>query len=201
MTSLTSCQMTVSMLIGFREPRTLSEKEHIRFLRKLHADPIQAYLIDTAYYHFLNVQDTLQFRTEKKNHYQPIQTLYYGHGSQPESWIINCYTQGFPNLKWNKDGKFNSFPPNAPTPLDTLVSFEKLMAHARPLFEADSKTVLKTGPDQPYTVVVYWNRMMFRQCKRLNRYVQDNLMKTGKPYRLLYINNDGLFAESQLTSK
>lgn len=200
MTGMTSCQMTFSMLIGFREPRVLSEKEHLRFLRKLDANPGQAYLIDSAYYDFLNIDDTLNFRAEKKNHYQPIQTLYYGHGNQPESWIINCYTQGFPNLKWDGDGKFNSFPPKAPTPLDTLVSFDNLMANAKP-FNPGSVITPRTGSDQPYTVVMYWNRMMFRQCKRLNKHVQDNLKKTGKPYRLLYINNDGLFAESQMTRK
>jgi hypothetical protein len=197
---MSSCQKTVSLLVGFRQPRVLSEREHIRFLEKLNADPSCAYTIDSSYFSMLGMEDTVNFLAEKKNHYQPIQALYYGHGQQPESWFINCYTQGFPNLKWNADGQFNSFPPQAPTPLDSLVSFEDLMAHAKP-FENRSSNALLAGSDQPYTVVVFWNRMMFRQCKRLNRLVQDNLKKTGRPYRLLYINNDRLFAESQMTRK
>lgn len=198
--SITSCQKTVSLLVGFRQPHVLTDKEQIRFLKKLNADPSSAYFIDSTYFRMLNMEDTVNFIAEKKNHYQPIQVIYYGHGLQPESWIINCYTQGFPNLKWNADGKFGSFPPKAPTPLDTLVSFDRLFQYAKPLKSA-SRVAYKTGADQPYTVVIYWNRMMFRQCKRLNLLVQSNLRETGKPYRLLYVNNDALFSDKEITGK
>ena len=198
--AFSSCQKTVSILVGFRQPHVLTEKEHVRFLKKMNADPISAYSIDSTYFKMLNMEDTVNFIAEKKNHYQPIQAIYYGHGLQPESWIINCYTQGFPNLKWNGDGKFGSFPPKAPTPLDTLVSFDRLFEHAKPL-KSGSRVAFKTGPDQPYTVVLCWNRMMFRQCKRLNKLVQSNLKETGKPYRLLYINNDALFSDKEITGK
>jgi len=182
-------------LVGFRSCKVLSEKKHKRFLRKLGASYNHAFLIDTNYLNYLHLEDTVYMRLQKKNHAQPIQALYFGHQPYPEAWFINCYAPGFPNLNWNVDNAFSTFPPKSPAPVDSLLSFDQLFGVAKPLA---GNALPKYNAEQPYTVAIIWNRFMFKQSKRLNRQVIQNLKNSGVPYRLLYINNDNIFATSEM---
>lgn len=190
-----SCSFIAKELIGIRSFQSLSEKKHKRLLRKMDASYENAFLIDTTYINFLNVEDTSYKRIEKKNHYQPIQAIYFGHQAYPQSWFINCYAPGFPNLNWNVDNAFSTFPPKSPAPVDSLLSFDQLFGLAKPLV---GNTPPKYSAEQPYTVAIIWNRFMFKQSKRLNKLVIQNLQNSDVPYRILYINNDNIFADSEI---
>ncbi|MBL7922936.1 MAG: hypothetical protein JNL88_01925 [Bacteroidia bacterium] len=187
--SIFSCTFIAKEMMGVRSIKTLDDKKHRRFLRKLGAPPGNAYSIDTTYLEFIGMRDT-QRTDEKKNHYQPIQALYFGQQEFPGAWFINCYAGGFPNLQWNRGRFFDTFPPTSAAPVDSLVSFTRLFGHAKPLLKGPLPSV---GAGQPYTVVLYWNRFMFRQSRRLHDLVRENLEKSAAPYRILYINNDHLF--------
>ena len=189
---LSSCNAVLQGMLGYHQPKRLSEKQHTRLLKRLSAEQDQSYVLDTGYYYLLNIFDTTEKRLQKKNHYQPIQALYFGHGQYPEAWFINCYAPGFPNLDWAGDGHFSTFPPRTAAPIDSLLSFDALMREAT-AFTATSQQP-QVAPDQAYTVVVFWNRMMFRQCRRLNNVVRNHLGQSGVPHRILYINNDNLYA-------
>ena len=66
-----SCEFYMKTWLGIKNPKIMDEKLHTQYLKKLKAPADQAYLIDTNYIHFLEVNDTLHFREQKKNHYQP----------------------------------------------------------------------------------------------------------------------------------
>lgn len=189
---MSSCNALMQGMLGYHQPKRLSEKQHARLLKRLPAEQDQSYSLDTGYYYLLNIFDTTEKRLQKKNHYQPIQALYFGHGQYPEAWFINCYAPGFPNLDWAGNGQFSTFPPQSAAPLDSLLSFDALMREANPFNTTDKQP--KVAPEEAYTVVLFWNRMMFRQCRRLNRVVKDHLKQSGVPHRILYINNDNLYA-------
>lgn len=196
--SQSSCITLIKLKMGIRDPKVMDEKLHGRYLRKLKAPTNQAYLIDTNYVNFLEIKDTLLFRKEKKNHYQVIQALYYGHNQFQEAWFINCYAPGYPKLNWNIDNNFATFPPKTAAPLDTLLSFDRLINHAE-AFKNHEKE--KVGKNEPYTVVFIWNRFMIRETKRLHKLVKENLQKCNEPYRIIYINNDNIFAQSEMELK
>lgn len=190
-----SCSFMMKKMMGIKNPRIMDEKLHTRYLKKMHAPVDQAYLLDTNYLYFLEIKDTLNFREQKKNHYQPIQAIYYGHGQFQEAWFINCYAPGFPKLNWNFENKFATFPPKTAAPLDSLVSFNRLIAHAAS-FKNNKKH--KVGENEPYTVVFIWNRIFKKESKRLHRIVLENLKMCPEPYRIIYINNDNIYAQPEL---
>ena len=190
-----SCSFIMKTRMGVKKPKVMDEKLHTRYLKKLGAPMNQAYIIDTNYLYFLEFADTLHFRKQKKNHYQPIQALYYGHSQFQEAWFINCFAPGFPHLNWNNENKFGSFPPTTAAPLDSLVSFDRLIAHAQPFKNSIRHTV---GKNEPYTVVFFWNRFMKKESKRLHKILLENLKNCPEPYRIIYINNDNIFAHGEI---
>ncbi len=198
MLSQSSCFTIIKLKMGIRDPKVMDEKLHTRYLRKLKAPADLAYLIDTNYVHFLEIKDTLHFRKEKKNHYQSIQAIYYGHNQFQEAWFINCYAYGYPKLNWNINNNFATFPPKTAAPLDSILSFDRLINHAQTFKNHDKQQV---GKNEPYTVVFIWNRFMFRETKRLHKLLKENLEKCNKPYRIIYINNDNIFAQTDMTFK
>ncbi|MBL0097142.1 MAG: hypothetical protein IPP46_12165 [Bacteroidetes bacterium] len=77
-----SCSFIAKELVGFRSYQVLSEKKHKRLLRKMGASYEHAFLIDTNYINYLNLEDTV-YKNSKENHAQPIQALYFGHQPYP----------------------------------------------------------------------------------------------------------------------
>ncbi len=193
-----SCTFVMKKMMGMKNPKIMDEKLHARYLKKLKAPAEQAYVVDTNYLYLIEFTDTLHFRSEKKNHYQAIQALYFGHEQFQESWFINCYAPGFPHLNWNVENKFATFPPKTAAPLDTLLSFDRLINHAQS-FKNHEKH--KVGENEPYTVVFIWNRFMKKESKRLHKILLENLKMCSEPYRIIYINNDNIFAQSEKTEK
>jgi len=187
-----ACSPIVEKLIGMRSMREIRPEEYRRLLRRLDANPADAYLIDTNYINTLWADIGKRDTGAVNRHCQPIQALYYGHGQYPEAWFINCYAPGFPNLDWNRGGLFDTFPPRTAVRPDSLLSFDKLKGlMLMPGNQMASPPA--TGEGQPYTVVFYWNRFLYRQCRRLHRHLKENLSLHPGPVRIIYLNNDRVF--------
>lgn len=189
---LSSCSFVMEKMMGVRSARPLTEKEHQRFLKKLGAASDLTYSADSSYLFALKklYPDSAQHR-QMKNHYQPIQVLYFGHSSLPSFSMINCYAGGFPKLNWNEGGRFDTFPPLIGSPVDTIFTLETLLKNIKPY---NGTKVLKSGQEEPYTAVFYWCRWNFRESKRLHRLVKENLNKSHLPWRILYVNTDQYIA-------
>lgn len=129
------------------------------------------------------------------DHLQPLQAIYYSVKNSfqyPDSWQVNCYTGGFPNLKWNREGRMEQFPPSQQAPLDSLLSLKKRMEFLRPV----TGVVPFNSISYDHIVVVYWNRFMGRQSANLIRTVQQNAALAGdKRIKIIYVNNDNLFSQ------
>ena len=133
--------------------------------------------------------------TALKDHLQPLQAIYYSVKNSfqfPDSWQINCYAGGFPDLKWNREGRMEQFPPALQAPLDSLLSLKKRMEFLRPVTGAMPFNSISFD----YIVLVYWNRFMGRQSKNLIKAVQQNVTLAGdKRVKIIYVNNDNLFSQ------
>lgn len=186
---LTSC----SSIIGTNKLKQVDEKTILHYAKKYNINSTENYELDTAYFTFLKSFDTKLFKQQIKNHYPPLHALYYNKTGQLQSFQINCYAGGFPNLKWNKNGIIKTFPPKQQAPLDTIISLKTQLKFLKPL----SNTEKSTTNDYYYIVIIYWSKFMGRQSKRLIGFVQDNVkLATDKRVKIIYVNTDNFFADN-----
>ncbi|WP_343632549.1 hypothetical protein [Fluviicola sp.] len=191
--ALTSCKQVFLGLYGMRMPKEINEKRILKAGRKYHIPVEDSYVLHSAYSAYLFSLDTSKFKLQIKNHYQPLQAVYYNSNGIPESFQINCYAGGFPNLKWNRNDIFETFPPKQQAPVDSLLTLSKHLEFLRPLSGTAEKNPGKTD----YFAIVHWNRFMGRQTKRLIRCVQKNARRTtGQQLKIIYANNDNLFLKA-----
>ena len=188
--TLTSCKQVFLGLYGMRMPKKMDEKSILKAGRKYHIPVEDSYQLDSTYRAYLFSQDTSKFKHQIKNHYQPLQALYYNKNGMLESFQINCYAGGFPNLKWNRNEIFEAFPPKKQAPVDSLLLLNTHLQFLQPL----SKTIGTNPGKTDYLVIVHWNRFMGRQTRRLIRCVQKNAkLTTDEQLKIVYVNNDNLF--------
>ena len=147
-----------------------------------------SYKITMGYLGLINSFDST-FNIEKRNHLQPLQALYFDNNGDLISYHVNCYAGGFPNLKWNRNNNFDTFPPKTVVTNDTILSFNKLSGS---IISIDNKKY-KSQTKYDYNIVVFWSIRMGRQSKRLIKYVQENAELTNKRVNIIYANVDDIY--------
>ena len=158
---LTSCTSIFTGIYGMKKMKNVDENTIARFAKKYNIPASDNYEIDTAYFSCLFSLDTTQFKQEIKNHYQPLQALYYDNSGELKSFQVNCYAGGFPNLKWDRNEIMTTFPPKQQAPIDSIVPLETHLKYLKPLSQTE-----KIRPvNYDYIVIVHWNRFMGRQSK------------------------------------
>ncbi len=188
---LTSCTSIFTGLYGMKKTKTVDEKTIVRFTKRYNIPTSDSYELDTTYFSYLFSLDTTKFKSQIKNHYQPLQALYYDNSGHLKSFQVNCYAGGFPNLKWGRNEIMTTFPPKQQAPIDSIVPLETQLKYLNPLSQTSKISI----DNYDYIVIVYWNRFMGRQSKRLIRFVQDNSkLETEKKVKIIYANTDNIFA-------
>jgi hypothetical protein len=196
---LQSCSPLLLKTYGLKTIKPLTSEEIIRQGKKYKIPVSEAYELDSTYYTFIKSLDTNRFNQVIKDHFQPLQAIYYDKIGQMCSFHINCYCGGFPNLKWNRNGNFDVFLPKQQAPIDSIFTLEKQLSFIQPLAHQDSLNITPFD----YVVVVHWNRYMGRQSKRLIEIVQNNARLTNRErVKIIYVNSDNAFLyEYALQSK
>tara|TARA_R110000868_G_scaffold327851_6_gene588743 strand:+ start:521 stop:1165 length:645 start_codon:yes stop_codon:yes gene_type:complete len=195
---LSSCSTIFSGIYGIKKIKTVDENTILRYSKKYNIPLADSYELDTAYNAFLNSLDTTKYKTQINNHNQPLQALYYGKTRKLLSFQVNCYAGGFPNLNWDRNEIMSSFPPKHQSTLDSIVPFETQLKYMKPL----SKTEGFIESSYDYVIIVYWNRFMGRQSKRLIQLVQNNSeLVTDKKVKIIYANTDNIFAINEVQLK
>jgi hypothetical protein len=171
-----------------KKPNLLTD-EQIKKVANVHGIPFQQlYRIDTNYWSYLQKVDSTK-EQQIKNHSQPLQAMYFDANGQLFRYYVNCYAGGFPNLKWNRFGGLNQFPPLPQAPVDSLLTLNQLVAFARPIEQVQDFNHSDT------TIVVFWNRMMGRQSKRFIKLINRNAQLSKTTIQLLFVNTDELFLD------
>ena len=195
-------------IYGIRKPKEISEKKIIKYSKRLDIPRDEIYELDTTYFSFLSsfqlmtidslMTDSLtriEIKHQVKNHYQPLQALYFNKSGKLESFQINCYAGGFPNLNWDRDSILTTFPPKLQAPIDTLVSDSILISFLQPISNSQE---IRLGV-YDYVVYVFWSKFMGRQNKRFINFIQENSKLTKeKNVRVIYINLDNAFTISDI---
>ena len=103
---------------------------------------------------------------------------------------MNCYAGGFPNLNWNRYEIMKTFPPKQQVPIDSLISLKTQMKFLKPLSQSSNLSI----DNFDYVVLVFWNRFMGIQSKRLIHFVQANSkLDKEKKVKIVYVNTDNIF--------
>jgi hypothetical protein len=188
--SILGCSKVMMNAYGIRTPRSLDKNSIIKYANEAKLPLIDCYEIDSTYAKFLSSFDTARFKAQMKNHFQPLQALYYDRSGQLVSFQINCYAGGFPNFAWDRDSIMSTFPPRHQAPLDSFLSLEMQLKYLHPL----SNTARNSVKDYDYIIFVYWNHFMSRQSKRLINFVQTNAkLAPHNKVAIVYVNNDNLY--------
>ena len=189
--SIESCTSTVNKIYGLKVIKEVDDEMILEAAKVFKIPEEDIFELDTSYISYLFSFDTLLYKNQIKNHYQPLQALYFDKSGHLKSFQINCYAGGSINLKWDRDSILNIFPPKQQAPLDSLLNLEMQMKYLRPL----GKTVTFDFNKYDFIVIIYWNIFMNRQSKRLINFIQENCKLASEfKLKLIYANNDNIFA-------
>lgn len=176
---------------GVNEAKSLTESQIIKFSRHLKIPSSDNFELDTSYVDFLYSLDSTRFAEQIKNHYQPLQALYFDKSGQLAKFYINCYAGGFPVLKWNCGGNLKSFPPSDQAPVDCLLT---LSTQIKFLKNIDNATI-DNLQNFDYVIFIYWNHFMQRHSRHLVHSIQKNCaLATSYSIKIIFVNNDNVFA-------
>lgn len=190
---LTGCMSIVQSVIGIKDARKLTDEEIVKASRKFNIDQNTNYRLDTSYFSYIISLDTALYKTQKKNHIQPLQALYFDSQGKLIKYYLNCYAGGFPNLKWNRNGNLETFLPKDQAPTDTLLDLKKQLRFLKPV-GVSPKEISTQNYD--YLVFVYWNKCTKRHSRSLINNINKNISKaTNAKVKLIYVNYDNVFYE------
>jgi hypothetical protein len=193
--SLQSCSPIFNGIYGFKKLKTLTEDEIITTAIKFNIPLENCLVLDTNYKSLLKSFDTLTQAETVKNHYQPLQMLYFNKDKELISFHANCFAGGFPNLKWNRTNSFSTFPPQTVAPLDTLFSYSMILKYTQNLKPSGQN--FREPMVNEYIALVFWNRFLGRQSKKMISLLQQNAaLAKEKNLKIIYINNDNFFVQN-----
>jgi hypothetical protein len=148
------------------------------------------YQLDSSYLNYITWVDSTKSEAVAKNHYQPLQALYYNQGGELISFHINCYAGGMMFIDWNRDDIMEVYPPKQQAPLDTLFCRDTVLAMLQPLSTTNEFEAYRNEE----VVVVFWTKFMTRQSRRLIRFVQNNAaLAEDREVKIIYVNMDNFF--------
>jgi hypothetical protein len=188
---LTGCSVVLSSFYGMKACKPRNTECIKKYAHKYKIPEQSLFLLDTSYLSFID-SVRLKEPLHAKNHFQPLQALYFDASGRMISLHNNCNAGGFPNLKWNRDKILESFVPSSQTELDSLMNFQDQLDFLRTI---NGGTIILSDYDTAsYNVVVYWNVFMGRQSKRLIRFVKENCeLAEEDSVKLWFANDDDFF--------
>jgi len=189
-----SCSNSLLGLYGIKEVEAISEEKIKHYSKKYNIPLKNSYEMDTSYLYYLFSLDPKKYKKQQQNHIQALQALYYHGDGTLQSFHINSYAHGFPNLDWNQNGIFAEFPPKKQAPLDTLLPLLTHLKYFNKLPESDEINL----DSYDFVVVVYWSRFMARQSKRFIKIIQKNCdLAQDQRILIIYANTDNMFSKGK----
>lgn len=171
----------------------LSQADLEKFRKEFNLPKEKTFRLDTSYISYLFSFDTTKYADQVKNHYQPLQALYYNKSGQLVSFHINCYASNVPDnedLNWNQENAFASFIPKTVAPVDSILPLSRHLSFIRTF---NHKPIDTTGFSSfDYIIIIHWSkRWRNKDSKNLIEIVSDNAgLATNKKLNIIYVNSD-----------
>ncbi|HEY6162118.1 MAG TPA: hypothetical protein VI112_12880 [Bacteroidia bacterium] len=189
MLALASC----SALLGIKKTKKLDWYAMQKYAKQYHIPDSVSYALDTARYRkFVNGISNPYL---KKDVQQPLQVKVFDANGKMMFWLVNCYIGGFPNLKWDRYGTFDVFPPDKKyfKSVDTTFTLEKdqqFYFYHSP--QRNLQPTINKGMD--LYIVVYWARFMDRHSRHLIRMINDYRQKfADRKIEVVYVNDNNWY--------
>ena len=195
---LSSCNSMMMSFYGIKNPQKVLDNEIVSFAEKKISTTENLSKIDSTFVEYINsfstivdtnaINDTNQCKSKnrvQKDLQQPIQAMYFDKNGKLISYFTNCYAGGFPNLKWNRDNNFKTFPPKSLANIHNEIVYNEIYSHL--------KAIKNNGNENEvdYIIIVFWNKFIQRQSLRLINLIQKNA--ADKNVKIIYVNNDNFF--------
>lgn len=188
-----SCTKVLYSTMGIKPLKNRDETSILKYANRYNIPKSDNWQLDTTFLSFLSGLDSIKYNTQKKNHYQLLQALYYEQNGTLRAFYITCYAGGFPNLKWNRSRGLNTFLPAQQAPVDSILPLARHLDFLNPL----RVTASVSTNEYDYLVLLYWSRFMGRQSKRFIKAVQKNVSLSGdKRVKIMYVNTDNFFKQA-----
>lgn len=184
------CTPVAKMMIGYKEPTTLSYNDVRDWATHGKLTNVPVYSLDSSYSTYLKSVYVTDHSYSRKNLNQFIMVMYFRNDSLI-SLINNCMVPGFPNLKWNKYGSFDSLPPKT-VYADTLFNKIRLSQLNKCLTPIQQPVRLNNTGE---FLILFANHVFNRQSKRLIKLI--NKKYTSPTLPLVIINNDNFLFQWQ----
>lgn len=193
----TSCSNMLLKMYGIKEAEPMSVQEVITLAKEYSLPVGDIYMLDSNYKSFIYgesssnnivtsatdicITDDLKFSLN-----QPAQYMLFDSSKKLIAHTVNCNAGGFPNLKWNRNGNFDVFPPHSIKKVDSSFSLTRIEEYFVPIQSS------QVGNTYKYYCVVYWNKFMGRQSKYLLELAERSSKKNVK---MMYVNVDNYFSD------
>ncbi len=192
-----SCSNMLLKMYGIKEAEPMSVQEVITLAKEYSLPVGDVYMLDSNYKSFIYgesssnsvvtsgadicIMDDLKFSLN-----QPAQYMLFDSSKKLISHTVNCNAGGFPNLKWNRGGNFDVFPPRSLKKVDSSFSLSQIEQYFIPVqHSTDAK-------NYKYYCVVYWNEFMGRQSDHLLELAKRSDKENVK---MMYVNVDDYFSD------
>lgn len=200
---LSSCNSIMMSFYGIKNPQTISDNEILYFAEKKINTTENLYKIDSTFVKYINsfsnivdtswycsINDTNQCKSKNRVQYdlqQPIQAMYFDKKGKLISYFTNCYAGGFPNLNWNKDNNFETFPPKSLANIHNDIIYNEIYPYLKVINNNQNEN------EVDYIIIVFWNKFIQRQSLRLINLIQKNA--ADKNVKIIYVNNNNFFVK------
>ncbi len=164
-----------------------------KFRQEFKLPAIDTYVLDSSYLpDLLSLQGSVDSETVK-NHYQPLQAMYFNQKGDLVSFHVNCYAglgvKDRQSLNWNQNNAFNKFVPNTVAPLDTLFKFGDLVKYIDRFNGQQIDTIGLSG--ERNVIVVFWSKAILENDARSLIDLVQNNSKAAKA-KIIYVNTDNM---------
>ena len=176
-----SCTPMARILIGYKTPQQVSNKQILDLAKKLKIEDFPIYYLDTTY--FDNIRLIFDDKNSRKIFNQPIM-LYFFKNDSLKSFTNNCAYPGVPKLKWNYFGHFDKYPPGTNYNEKT---FNKLLLIDIVKNIHPVKNDKKMNNNDEYIFIMF-NNTFYRQTKELIKIIEKNY--SNYKDHIIFINND-----------
>lgn len=193
------CAKIVLKSYGIKKVKQIENSAITKFSKSFELPPFELANNFNTYIKKIELLDSLETVEKSNKNYdysviahdlnQPLQMFIFDDNDSLISYYVNCYAYGFPNLNWNRNKILNSFPPQTLAPVSHLVKRRELLSYVSPNPNSNSKT-------NDYTLIIFWNKFMLRQSKRLIKEAYQLKKKSTKSIKIILVNNDNYFYSS-----
>ncbi len=190
--TLYSCQAIIVGAYGIRDAKMMDVEAIAKLSDRIFNDSPYQYYVDSTFKNYLkSVGADASLSTCSVGESligdikQPLKVYFFDRDRNFKNMFTNCKAGGFPNLNWSNAVADM----NASDNLDSVrgkIVYNELSSYFMNL-KSDAASVAEIdGP----IVIVFWNKFMFRQSKRLVKFVAG---RYGDTATIVYVNNDNFF--------